>query len=59
MNDFLLGQEIINLEPVSSKGIVRNFSEDSIASKILLTIISKKNVGILDQLKWSKLALFQ
>ena len=38
--------------------MVRNFSEEDMASKILLTIVEKENVGILDQLKWSNLALF-
>ena len=38
--------------------MVRNFSEEGMASKILLTIVDKENVGILDQLKWSNLALF-
>ena len=42
----LLGQEIINLGPVAPGGIVRN-SEESMASKILLTIVDKENVGIL------------
>ena len=39
--------------------MVRNFSEEGMASKILLTIGDKENVGILDQLIWSNLALFQ
>ena len=39
--------------------MVRNFSEEDMASKILLTIGDKENVGILDQLNWSNLALFQ
>ena len=39
--------------------MVRNFSEEDMASKILLTIADKEYVGILDQLKWSNLAVFQ
>ena len=38
--------------------MVRNFSEEDMASNILLTIVDKENVGILGQLKWSNLALF-
>ena len=38
--------------------MVRNFSEEGMTSKILLTIVDKENVGVLDQLKWSSLALF-
>ena len=40
-------------------GIVTDFSEEGMTSKILLTIVDKEIVGILDQLKWSNLALFQ
>ena len=39
--------------------MVRNFSEESMASKILLSIVEKENIGILDKLKWSNLTLFQ
>ena len=39
--------------------MVRNFSEEDMTSKILLTIVDKENVGVLDQPKWSSLALFQ
>ena len=39
--------------------MVRDFSEEGRASKILLTIVDKEYVGILDLLKWSNLALFQ
>ena len=46
LKNFLLGQEIINLGPVAPGGIVMN-SEESMASKILLTIVDKENVGIL------------
>ena len=56
LNDFLLGQETINLGPVALEAY---FSEEDMTSKILLTIVDKENVGILDQLKWSNLALFQ
>ena len=35
--------------------MVRNFSEEDMTSKILLSIVDKEYLGILDQLKWSNL----
>ena len=39
--------------------MVSNFSEEGMASKIFLITVDKDNVGIIGQLKWSNLALFQ
>ena len=57
LNDFCRARK--SFRTSSFRGIVKNFSEEGMASEILLTIVDKENVGILDQLKCSKLAAFQ